>query len=188
MTRTFNVCYTCKWCGKRSDAQTGFGRWMRNHKALDSIFGIVRTDTDHWILRWKTSLEGRDFQLLMLVEVKEMGSEPDEAQLDILHFVHLGMIRPRKNMHGAKCDNEFPATSTVTGRKVRVRYMGYHLLQFEKTNPDDSAWIKWDRKTISADVLVGVLALERHPDKPDKFMIEYLRDRHRRDDHPLLPL
>jgi hypothetical protein len=187
MTRKFNVHYTCQHCGKLTTAETGFGRWMRNHSALDSVHGIVRTDTDHWIVRYKTSLEGRDFQLLMLVEAKEHGAEPSADQLDILHFVHLGLVRKGKNMHGSKTGDTFLCRSRVTGRKVRVRYFGYHLLQFENTNPYDSAWVKWDRKLISAGDLVGVLAMERNPDNPSRMMIEFLRDRHAKDrQQPLL--
>jgi hypothetical protein len=185
VTKKFNVFYTCKWCGKQTEAQTGFGTWMRDHTCLDSgSVGIVRTDTDHWILRYKTNLDGRGFQLLMLVEVKEYGAEPDPAQLDILRFVHIGITRKRKNMHGAKTCDEFTARSAVSGRIVHVRYMGYHLLQFEKTNPNDSSWIKWNRKPVTAEELVGILSMERRPDRPDKFTIEYLRDRHRKNKQP----
>lgn len=184
MTRKFNAHYTCDHCGHRTTAETGFGRWMRNHYALDSVNGIVRTDTDHIVLRYKTGLDGRDFQLMMVVEVKEYGAEPDKSQTDILSFLRQLADNRGENIHGCKTRKSLRVRSRMLNRDVLLRFYGVHLLQFEKTNPDDSKWIKWDRKPISKETLLGVLALERVPDNPDKFMIEFLRDRHRKDKSP----
>lgn len=159
---------------------------MRAHSALDSVHGIVRTDTDHWILRYKTGLDGRDFQLLMLVEVKEHGADSDPAQRDIMRFVHLLSTRRGRNMHGATTRETARIRSEITGRTVRVKNFGYHLLQFQNTHPEDSNWIMWDRRRIHKDDLIGVLALERNPYEPERFVIEYLRDRHQKE--LLLPL
>jgi len=56
-------------------------------------------------------------------------------------------------------------------------------LQFEKTCPDDSAWIKWDGKEITPDQLVELLRFEIHPLtlKPMD-----ARDHHRQKSFPLL--
>lgn len=178
MTRQFNIHQTCRHCGRETGDPTGFVRWMRSHPALDSVHGIVRTDTDHWVLRYKTSLDGRDFQILMLVEVKEMGAKPRDDQWDIFHFVNVGMERKGKNRYGAVTDQTFLAWSKCSRRMVRVRYAGYHLLQFEKHSPLDSAWIKWDCKPIDADTLIGILALERNPYNPSQMLLELMRDRH----------
>jgi hypothetical protein len=178
MTRRFNVTNTCQHCGKQTTAETGFGRWMRNNPALDSKDGIVRTDTDHTILRYKTHEQGRDFQLIMDVEVKEFGSEPDPSQKDILIFKHQMALRTGKNMYHGKTFFTHRLKSSISGRLVRVRYLGFHLLQFEKTNPNDSTWIKWDRKGISIEILTRILLFDRHPYHPEKPMIEFLRDRH----------
>ena len=183
MTKQFNSFYTCGKCGHRTSAETGFGRWMRNLPALDSIQGIVRTDLDHCILRYKTTIQGRDFQLLMIVEVKEYGAQPDKSQIDILSFIRQMIEDKGTNMHGAPTVRTHNLISKMRdNRKVSVRFWGVHLLQFEKTNPDDSSWIKWNRKLISKHDLVAVLAMERRPDRPDKMMDEYLRDRHRKVD------
>jgi hypothetical protein len=178
MTRKFNVHNLCQFCGRQTTAETGFGRWMRNNTSLDSKTGIVRTDTDHTILRYKTHDQGREFQLIMDVEVKEHGSEPDPAQMDILSFKHQIAMRTGKNVHEGKTHFTHRLRSRLTGRLVRVRYCGYHLLQFENTNPEDSAWIKWDRREIIADWLTEILLFERHPYRPEKLMAEFLRDRH----------
>ena len=181
MTRKFNVYYTCQHCGGRTTAETGFGRWMRNNPALDSGEGIVRTDCDHIICRYKTSLQGRDFQLMMIVEVKEFGASPDECQIDLLQFLAQSTMIKGKNRNGGITHTTHLLTSRKLGRKVRVRNFGVHLLQFEKTNPIDSKWIKWNRKLISSEVLVGLLQLERHPFHPEKMMVDFLRDRHKQE-------
>ncbi len=188
MTRKFNVHYCCDRCGSRTTAETGFGRWMRNATALDSVEGIVRTDADHIVLRYKTYPESggkpsRDFQLMMVVEVKEYGAEPDKSQTDILSFFRQMVEDRGQNMHGCKTHISRKLKSPMQGRLVTVRFCGVHLLQFEKTNPDDSRWIKWDRKPIDGGILTGILAMERNPEKPSQFMSELLRDRHRKDEN-----
>lgn len=188
MTRKFNIRYTCEHCGRQSTAETAFGRWMRNHIALDSVDGIVRTDLDHIVLRYKTSLDGRDFQLLMLIEVKEFGAHPDPAQTDCLSFIRQMAERRQRNRHGANGFSSVKLRSRMLNRPVNVRFYGVHLLQFERTNPHDSSWIKWDGKIISPEELVGVIALERRPDDFKKFVMEFLRDRHSKTRQPLLPL
>lgn len=190
MTKPFSVHYTCENCGHQTSAETGFGRWMRHHPELQpSTAHIVRTDTDHSILRYMTYVQGvktREFQLIMDVEVKEWGKEPDRAQADILNFKHQLVINKSRNRYGAKTDNTYQLRSSAAGRKVKVRYLGFHLLQFEKTSPIDSRWIKWDRKEITVETLVGLLALNLHPDKPHLPMADFLRDRHKQREAPPL--
>lgn len=188
MTKKFNVRYTCDRCGHQATAETAFGRWMRAQTNLESKDGIVRTDCDHIILRYKTHKQGRDFQLMMVVEVKEFGAEPDPSQVDILSFLSQAIRSRGKNIHGAKTDQSLRLRSRLLGRDVRVRDFGVHLLQFEKTNPDDSRWIKWDRKLVDPELLCEILAMNVHPDRPTLPMDEFLRDRHRRKDLPLLRL
>jgi hypothetical protein len=150
---------------------------MRNNKALDAQTGIVRTDTDHTILRYRT-FGSRDFQLLMDIEVKEYGAAPDAAQADILNFKHQLAMRRGKNKHGTSTVLTHKLKSRLSGKHVNVRYFGYHLLQFEKTNPLDSAWIKWNRQSVSEGQLTAILAFDRHPLQIDKPINDFLRDRH----------
>lgn len=187
MTRKFNVLYTCQHCGKQTTAETGFGRWMRDHPALDSASGIVRTDTDHSILRYKTHKQGRDFQLILDVEVKEFGKDPDAAQKDILLFKHQIANKTGRNMHDAVTRWTHNLKSFITGRRVKVRYLGFHLLQFEKTNPVDSAWIKWDHRRIDEESLVKLLAIEIDPYTFNPIE-ECLRDRHAKKARPLFEI
>lgn len=151
---------------------------MRNNPRLNSADGFVRTDTDHTILRYKT-YGSRDFQLMMDLETKERGAEPDPSQKDILSFKHELAIRSGKNMHGAATIQTAKLKSRLLGgRRVNVRYLGYHLLQFENTNPKDSVWIKWNGKEISETVLTDLLRFDRDPWCPTRSMMELLRDRH----------
>lgn len=186
MTRPFNVTYTCGFCRRQSTMETGFGRWMRNHPALDVTEGIVRTDTDHVILRYKTYPGGRDFQLLMLLEVKENGAYPAKNQKDIFSFVNQITIKKGRQINGASTCYTWKLWSHQNGRYVNVRYFGYHLLQFEKTSPLDSKWIKWNGKNIDEGTLVALLAMERVPSDPSRSMTELLRDRHRKCETPFL--
>jgi hypothetical protein len=188
MTRKFNIHYTCQTCGAMATAETGFGRWMRNNPRLDSASGIVRTDLDHVILRYMTTFQKRDFQLMMIVEVKEYGKEPDAAQVDILSFLRQLAEFKGTNMHNFPTVQCVKARSKMTGRDVRLRFFGVHLLQFEKTNPMDSLWIKWDRKIITPAQLEDILAMNVRPDDTSKPMIDYLRDRHRAPREQLLNL
>lgn len=151
---------------------------MRNHPQLTSESGIVRTDTDHTILRYKTHDQGRRFQLMIDVEVKEFGSIPDEAQRDILAMKHQLTFNKGKNRHNARTVITRKVKSIKSRGMVNVRYLGFHLLQFEKTNPQDSQWIKWNYLEISEWKLVGLLALEFDPYNPARTMNELLRDRH----------
>lgn len=180
MTKRFNVQHTCPNCGCQSSAETSFGRWMRANRELDSGSGIVRTDCDHIICRYKTHTDGRDFQLMMIVEVKEYGAKPDPCQRDILSFTHQIIIDKGKNIHGEKTHKSKKLYSTMQGKRVLVRHFGVFLLQFEKTSPVDSAWIKWNHEIIDEKTLTEILAMHRRPDKPHLLMDEFLRDRHRK--------
>jgi hypothetical protein len=151
---------------------------MRGRDELDSGKGIVRTDTDHTVLRYITHMQGRDFQLIMDVEVKEFGKEPDPSQADILFFKHQIATRTGINMHKSGTVFTHKLQSKYSAKKVSVRYCGLHLLQFEKTNPADSEWIKWNHRKITENTLIELLQFKRNPEQPRRPMIEFLRDRH----------
>lgn len=190
MTKQFGTRITCEHCGKQTTVETAFCRWMRSHPKLqpDSSY-IVRTDTDHTVLKFMTHVQGertRDFQLIMDVEIKEHGLAPDRAQRDILEFKKQMTLKNSHNRHGAKTYWTHKLWSFFSWRHVNVRYLGLHTLQFEKTSPIDSRWIKWDGKKITEETLVGILALDLHPDHPHRPMAEFLRDRHRQHKNGLL--
>ena len=180
MTKKFNVRYTCPHCGKQASAETAFGRWMRNEPRLDSGDGIIRTDCDHIICRYKTAMDGRKFQLLMIVEVKEYGAEPDESQRDLLLLTHQSLFVRQRNMYDAPTVRSLKLYSVRNNTHILARHFGVFLLQFEKTSPCDSAWIKWNRAIIDERTLIEILSFHRRPDRPAELMEVFLRDRHAR--------
>jgi len=115
---------------------------------------------------------------MMDVEVKENGAEPRDDQRDIQAFKTQLALERGENMHGAKTIVTRRLYSVLNHRRVRLRYFGYHLLQFEKTSPLDSTWIKWNRQPITEEQLTDLLAFELNPFDPSRPMMELLRDRH----------
>src|SRR5262245_42810014 len=101
MTKQFNTYYDCQHCGERSTMETDFLRWVRDHPKLKSENRIVRTDMDQIILRYKTHKQGRKYQLMMILEIKDYGASPDQAQKDILNFLNQMALKTSRNMHGA---------------------------------------------------------------------------------------
>jgi hypothetical protein len=156
---------------------------MRNHRELDSGEGVVCSDTDYIILRCHQQGD-RNFQMLMVVEVKQYGARPGRCQTDILSFLRQLAERKGRNSSGAETILSMRLYSKLLKRPVLVRWLGVHLLQFEKTSPEDSAWIKWDGRDITAPLLVELLRMDRRPDAPDRLMTEFLRNHHRPDRSP----
>lgn len=173
MTRPFSNRAHCPNCKCEMTMETGLGRWLRGREDLRSEDGINIYDEDHFcdrrvVHKFKENGE-RSAQCYMTIEVKEYGAYPSDAQRSTFAILS-GYI---KNFFGNRHTRR-GATNDIAGKRrkvwdpvfsrwVQVRHYGYHLLQFEKTCPDDSAWIKWDGKEITADVLVKLLRFEIHP-------------------------
>jgi uncharacterized protein (DUF1800 family) len=111
----------------------------------------------------------RSAQCYMTLEIKEYGAFPSNAQRStfaILSGYIKNFFGNRHTKRGATCDisgKRKKVWDPVFERWVRVRHYGYHLLQFERTCPDDSAWIKWDGKEITSDQMVALLRFDIHP-------------------------
>lgn len=185
MTKPYNTYFDCQYCGKRTTMETEFLRWMRHHSLLDPREGIVRTDMDQIILRYKTHKQGRKYQLMIILEIKDYWAEPDPAQKDMLSFLHQMAMKTSRNMYGAVTYCVYKLKSWFSADKVRVRFLGYHLLQFEKSGPANGR-IKWDRTEITEEMLVKLLRLDVHPYSPFRPMDEFLRDRHGQNHAPSL--
>ena len=104
-----------------------------------------------------------------MVEVKTHGAKPTAQQHDTVHvvgqFVRNRRLTPTKDNNYRQIEpviNE--AYSPLNSRSISVRAFGFHLLQFEKTCPTDSKWIKWDRVHISAEDLERILMFDVDPD------------------------
>lgn len=187
MTRPFCQRMQCPSCRTEVTIETALGRWLRGHPRLRSEDGLNIYDFDHSVERrivhkYKDGSE-RDAQCYMEVEVKEYGAMPTQAQRSTLQLLSDYLKNTTKNMFSSRgasdgmhgkprkiYDRQF-------GRWVRVRHYGIHLLQFEKTSPDNSEWIKWDGVEITSDQFVSLLRFEIHP-----YTLKPLsaRDRHSR--------
>lgn len=171
MTRPYNVKIVCQACGCQTTAETSFGRWLRMRKDLDSSIGLCIADADYIVHRFKTATDGREFQCLMLVEVKTRGCEPSNAERDTLS-IFSQFLRNRKatptskrfGLHAVDALHIAKARSHMLGRDINVRLFGVHLLQFEQTGPEDG-WIKWNRKEVTPDQLAALIRFDLDPDK-----------------------
>jgi hypothetical protein len=151
-------------------AETGFSRWMRSRKDLDSEMGVVCCDMDYPVLRYKTAC-GRTVQCVMFVEVKTHGKEPDLWQQDLLCFMDQFLNNRRttptkKNLKRQAALARTKVYSAKLKTDVTCWAFGGYLLQFEKTGPDDSDWIKWGprRREITEDQLAALLRFDLDPD------------------------
>ena len=193
MTRPFNNRMHCPNCKCEMTMETALGRWLRGRHELRSEDGINIYDEDHFcdrrfVHKYKENGE-RGVQCYMVLEVKEYGAFPTKAQqstLAILSGYIKNFFGNRHTRRGATKDiygKRGKVWDHVYDRWVQVRHYGYHLLQFEKTCPDDSSWIKWDSKEITEDQLVKLLRFEIHP---LTLMPIDARDHHKQKSFPLL--
>ena len=180
MTRRFDGRVHCPNCGTRHTAETAFERWMRNHVDLDSSSGIVRFDLDVLVHRYLTIRDKkgpREIQCLMFVEVKTRGAGIRKEQRDTLSLLSQALNNRRPNMHQTELGRRLgghcylaKAKSLLLNRDIGLRMYGGHLLRLAGDAPDTSEWMKWDGLSINEEMLVELLAMERHPWNPiEKF-------------------
>ena len=172
--------------------ETALGRWLRGRQDLRSEDGVNIYDEDHFCDRrvvHKFKVNGdRSAQCYMTIEVKEYGAYPSDAQRStfaILSGYLKNFFGNRHTRRGATKDivgKRRKVWDPVFKRWVQVRHYGYHLLQLEKTCPDDSLWMKWDGIEITEDDLVKLLRFEIHP---LTFMPMDARDHHKQKSLPL---
>ena len=167
MTRQFNSQYHCPNCKTWQTQETMFGRWIRNNCELDSAKGYCVTDQDYWIHKFK-NFENREFQLLMLVEIKTMGADLTPAQMDTLYMINQLMRNrretPTKALQYQAGTGVSTVFSTMNGRHVNLRAYGMHVLRFSHLGPDDSDKIIWDKTLINKKVLTSILRFDLDPD------------------------
>lgn len=107
---------------RNDNHSTEFGLWLRNQPQLESS----RFDAENLDYIWFAYRNG----WLITVEEKRHGASPSNAQNDTHSIV--------KQMLENASGNEY---KTMRGKR-KIEYRGHYLIQFEKTNPDDSKWIK----------------------------------------------
>jgi hypothetical protein len=172
LTRQFNQQIHCPNCQTWITHETSFGRWIRNNKELDSKQGYCVIDQDYWIHRFKT-FRGKDYQLIMMVEIKTLGSDLTDAQRDTLHIVNQitrnRRQTPTKNLKFQSDDCYVSKVfSYVSQKRISLRAYGAHVLRFSGLGPDDSEWIMWDKQPISTTLLTDILKFDLDPDDISK--------------------
>lgn len=189
MTRPFNAQFHCPNCRTWQTQETLFGRWIRSNKEIDSSAGYSVSDQDYWVHAYKT-YGSRDFQCIMLVEIKTMSSKMSKAQEDTLSIVNQLMRNriqtPTSNIKRQAGRGPVSVYSTMLRRYVTLKAFGVHILQFSGLGPDDSDLILWDgRNQISIETLTKILRFDLDPDtlKPLD-----LRNHHRTPENQLLAL
>lgn len=172
MTRAFNQIINCPHCNNEITAEPAFGRWIRNNPQLDSWQGYCVIDQDYWIHQFRT-FRGKDFQLIMMVEIKTFCAHQTLAQKDTLHVIDQ-LTRNRKNSDISQAGNSIPKVySHVSKKEVYIRSYGAHLLTFSHSGPDDSNWIKWNWRMIDEDILTKILRFDLDPDTLMKIDLRY---------------
>uniref|UniRef100_A0A6M3LMQ3 Uncharacterized protein n=1 Tax=viral metagenome TaxID=1070528 RepID=A0A6M3LMQ3_9ZZZZ len=189
MTRQFNQQIHCPNCNTWITHETSFGRWIRNNAELDSQKGYCVTDQDYWIHQFKT-FRGKDFQLIMMVEIKTMGAPLSMAQKDTLHMINQ-ITRNRKQtptkdlQYQAGVCPVSKVYSLASGKKVYLRVYGVHVLTFSGLGPDDSEWMKWDLSEIDKAELTQILRFDLDPDTLNAIDLRYHHKR-KIDEQPTL--
>lgn len=167
MTRPFNQQIHCPNCKTWITHESSFGRWIRNNPELDSRKGYCISDQDYWIHKYKIC-ENRDFQCIMLVEIKIMGMKLSSAQRNLLHFVNQLMRNrkqtPTKELKWQNSDSITQEYSLLMDKYVYIKAFGVHILTFSGLGPDDSDWIMWDNKKINISQLTDLLKFNLDPD------------------------
>ena len=103
---------------------TTFSYWLRDNPELDSRIGGFDSQNLDYI--WFAYRDG----WFILIEEKMFSGKQSDQQNDI-HGVIRQLLQAA---NGTK-------VNSYRGRRA-IEYRGYYLVQFEKTNPNDSQWIK----------------------------------------------
>ena len=191
-TTDYHSTVKCQHCGGWTVAASAFSLWVRKHPSLESHSqGLSICDTDYIVHKFKTH-GSREFQCLMVVEVKCFGAEPSDAQRDSLSAFSQSISNRRTNMHYKKlrrpqCDTgPVRVYSRMIKKYVNCRRFGAHLLQLSGACPDTSTSIRWDGHKITKEQLIGLLRFDLDPDlglfgrvRPIDF-----RNHHRKDRDP----
>ncbi len=120
-----NMRNTSNTRSRGDNGDTPFGKWLRTHPELDSrITGLDVENIDYTLFLY---IRG---YLRLIEEKMKYDNFSTLAQRDT-HGV-LDQICQFACSHP-----DFTAKRAIAGRVEKITYGGYHLVQFEKTNPDD---------------------------------------------------
>ena len=121
-----------------SCAGTPLGSWFRS-SLKDSRDGLVILDADITLY----FMYEYNKKILMLVEEKSRG--------DIVHTAQ-GMTLP-----------VISKMLSLGAKMAEISFWGLHILSMENTTPDNSAWIRWDGKATTSEVVKKYMNFELKP-------------------------
>lgn len=143
-----------------------FAEWVRANPELDPrAVGLSIADIDWVVHQFRTRPDGRAVQNLMFVEEKTNGAgfrtrynEPT-PQCDTFHaLAYLFKQLPQK-----RTPFRYPAKSPIAHGWVKIRWWGFHWMQFSGDGPLSSSLIRWDGKEIDIKILAELLRFARNP-------------------------
>lgn len=139
--RRFNV--DCLECGRRNikcpncnnnlKSDTKFSRWLRglpypnsgNQTSAQNLDYIWFKFRDGWFITIEEKTNGKEYNPTNKSDLSQIQSH--------------GLIR---QMLDASSNKEYDISFGNWKRNEKIEYRGHYLIVFEKTNPDDSTWIK----------------------------------------------
>ncbi len=134
-----NTDLVCPRCKKTVKVGTKFSKWLRNESSLDSKYGYANHNLDYVFYAF------RDNWLITIEEKIENGNSTFSQRET--HSVLTQMLKNGCQM----------PIQTSYGKKI-IEYRGHYIIQFEKTNPEDSEWIKINDENYTKKELIFMLS------------------------------
>lgn len=133
---------TCSNCGSSVSSFTPFSDWLRS---LSYPYNSAVFDNQNLDYIWFNYREG----WLITIEEKRYGAMPTDAQADTHNIIAQMLARASGGVY-----------KTWRGWR-NIEYRGHYLVVFEKTTPNDSNWIKINRRLCSKNDLLRLLGSGR---------------------------
>lgn len=132
----------------REELFTEFDIWVNLNPELDShLQKLTVGNVDKFFL----SILWHDC-LVLLLEVKTHGIESfDKSQITAINIIDAIF---------KLADGQEIFIGSWGWRKVK--YLGFHKLVLENTNPDNSQWMKWDGNYIGINTLIELLRFDEY--------------------------
>ena len=131
---------------RRDKGDTPFGRWLRGNPIFDSGRGFDAQNLDYI---WHHYLDGK----LMLIEEKSYGAHQSLAQKDTHSIIDQALRFACSQMLFSRIKKNRPR---------KIAYYGYHIIQFEKTSPEDGR-VKVDGHIVADEQFYRFLNFEWVP-------------------------
>lgn len=136
---------------RRDGKGTPFTNWIRCQPGLESSMNVGYVGSDVDLIWYNYRLA-----MLMLIEEKRFMAEVNPSQEAVQSLLH-------QALSFALSHDDLTFHSLRKPIPPKVTYCGYHLIQFEKTGPEDGA-ISIDGTAVTKHQLVSFLRFEWTPD------------------------